>query len=263
MQIKLFSLLVGIALILTACAPPAEPQPTATTLPTATSTATATPTPTPTETPTPTPTATPTLTPTSTATPTNTPTPIPTYVKLRGKVIIDQAVCHYGPGKPYLYKYGVYRDSNLEVLRRIEGDKYVEVQAIGGNNPCWLNADYIELNGDISLLEPVSALDIKLPRTPTYGLPTGVKAERNGNEVTITWDYFWISEGDDSEQVPYLVEAWLCQGGELVFSPLGSWVYSLTVTDEPGCAEPSHGRFAIGEKHGYTGFVEIPWPPAE
>jgi hypothetical protein len=86
---------------------------------------------------------------------------------------------------------------------------------------------------------------------------------RTGSEVTITWDYFWISEGDDSEQVPYLVEAWLCQDGQLVFSPLGSWVYSLTVTDEPGCAEPSHGRFAVGEKHGYTAFVEIPWPPAQ
>lgn len=36
---------------------------------------------------------------------------------------------------------------------------------------------------------------------------------------------------------------------------------TLVVRDEAGCAEPSHGRLYLAEKHGYVGPVEIRWPP--
>jgi hypothetical protein len=195
-----------------------------------------------------------------TETPTPRLTPIPTYVKLRGKVIIDQAVCHYGPGAPYLYKYGVYKDSNLEILRRIEYGNYVEVQAIGGDNRCWVRADYFELKGNYLDLEPVSAADVPLPITPYYGSPGGVSASRSGNEVTISWNPLILKLGDDSEQVPYIVEAWVCQGGEYLFKPTGSWTTSVTIIDEPGCDLPSGGFFTAAEKHGYTPRVPITWP---
>jgi hypothetical protein len=35
----------------------------------------------------------------------------------------------------------------------------------------------------------------------------------------------------------------------------------VTVGDQAGCAEPSHGRIILAEKHGYVGPVEIKWPP--
>jgi hypothetical protein len=274
-----------ICLGLAACGPTTGSLPAATTsaplstLPAATDTAAPTPTPLPTETPQPTATPVPTetaaatvtetptetFTATATETPTETPTPTPTaaptYVKLRGKVIIEQAVCHYGPGAPYLYKYGVYKDSNLELLRRVEWSNYIEVQAIGGNNPCWVREDYFEIKGNILDLQPVRAEDVPLPMTPYYrNTLTGVSARRSGSEVTVSWDSFVLRAGDDSEQYPYLVESWVCQNGQMVFNPVGSYQTSVVIVDEPGCAEPSHGRAYAVEKHGYTRPVEIAWP---
>jgi hypothetical protein len=267
---KIPMLLILIFLGLTACSPVSTPNtPDTLTLPAMTSppaTATITPsaaptnTPQPTETQAPTQTATATHTPLPTGTPTYTPTPIPTYVKLRGKVIIDQAVCHYGPGAPYLYKYGVYKDSNLEILRRIEYGNYVEVQAIGGDNRCWVREDYFELQGSFLDLEPVSAADVPLPITPYYSSPGGVSASRSGNDVTISWNPLVLKLGDDSEQVPCIVEAWVCQEGEYRFKPTGSWTTSVTIRDEPGCDQPSRGFFTAAEKHGYTPRVTIAWP---
>ena len=229
----------------------AAPTATLTEQPTLTSTSTLTATPNPTDTPVP------------TETPTATPTPVPTYVKLRGKVIVDQAVCHYGPGAPYLYKYGVYRDSNLEILRRESRSNYVEVQAIGGNNRCWVRADYFEIKGDLANLEPVSAEDVPLPITPYYGPLTGVSAQRDGDTVTVFWHPLVLKLGDDSEQTPYIVEAFVCQGGQFVFIPVGARTTAATVTDEEGCEEESHGYVVGAEKHGYTPRVRIPWPARE
>jgi hypothetical protein len=69
----------------------------------------------------------------------------------------------------------------------------------------------------------------------------------------------------------YLIEPWLCQGGKLVFKPvnyLGSFnefpnTLYWALTDEPGCSEPSHARIYTVEKHGYTGYINIPWPAYE
>jgi hypothetical protein len=179
-------------------------------------------------------------------------------------VIVDQAVCHYGPGAPYLYKYGVIRGNNLEILRRVEEEQgtYLEVQAIGGNNPCWVNAKWMKVKGDLRDVEPIDPQVVRLPITPYYGPPTGVSARRDGDRVTVFWHAFVLRPGDDSEQVPYLIEAWVCRARQIVFSPIGAYDLAYQLTDEPGCTAPSHGRFFAAEKHGYAGPVEIPWPAA-
>jgi hypothetical protein len=234
-------------------APTFAPSPILTDAPTSTATLKATAT------------ATATASPSSTFTssPTATVTPVPTYVKLRGKVIIDQAVCHYGPGAPYLYKYGVYKGSNLEILRRVEFGNYIEIQAIGGNNPCWVKVDYMDIKGDLQTLQPVSAADVHLPMSPYYAPLTGVSARRDGNVVTVFWHPLPLRPGDDSEQVPYIVEAWVCQDGQYVFLPSGSYQAAVEIRDEPGCSLPSHAYVTAAEKHGYTRRVEVPWPTAD
>lgn len=252
---KTHRMLALLSLLLAACGPSPAPAASATVMPPAT--ATSLPTAAPSETPLPSPTH------TATPFPTVTPTPVPTYVRLRGKVIIDQAVCHYGPGAPYLYKYGVYKGNNLEILRRVELGNYVEVQAIGGNNPCWVRVDYLEIQGHWMNLEPVNADEVRLPQSPYYGPPTGVSARRDGNVVTVFWHPLVLRAGDDSEQVPYIIEAWVCQEGQFVFIPAGSYQTAVKITDEPGCPTPSHGRLLAAEKHGYTRPVEIPWPQAD
>jgi hypothetical protein len=206
---------------------------------------------------------------TETTTPSVTPTPtgtsVPTYVKLRGMVVIDRAVCHYGPGAPYLYKYGVIKGSNLEIIRRVIGHNYIEVQAIGGDNPCWVREDYMQIRGDGSLenLETVHAFDVRLPMSPYYAPPGGITARRNGNEVQVSWQALILRAGDDSEQTPYIVEAWICRNGQMIFDPVRAWLNTAVVVDEPGCHEPSRARFIAAEKHGYTRPVEIAWPAVE
>jgi len=204
-----------------------------------------------------------TVSPTTTYTPTPSQSPTatitPTYTVLRGK-ILQQANCRYGPGAPYLYKYGVYPDTVLEIIGRTEAGTWVVVQAIGGNNPCWVKADLIDIRGDVMTVAPMY---LELPRSPYYGAMTNISASREGNEVTIFWGGIQLRPGDDSEQTPYLIEAWICSEGRLVFTPVGSYGFSASIMDENGCTENSHGRITAAEKHGYTAWVEIPWPAHE
>lgn len=229
-----------------------SPLQTDTELPSPTITQTATPTPAPTFTEEPSPQPTATLSPTPTVT--------PTYAILRAEVL-QRANCRYGPGAPYLYKYGLVVGSNLEVIGCNDRGTWILVRAIGGDNPCWVNASLMEVQGDVMAVEPVY---IDLPQSPYYAPPTGVSAARSGSQVTIFWNPISMRPGDETASPPYLVEAWLCQDGEVVFTPIGSYETTVVIEDEPGCSEPSHGRVFGVEKHGgYTRWVEIPWPEHE
>lgn len=210
---------------------------------------------------------TPTITPTPsiTPTPTDTPTPTlaPTYAVLIGKVIPEKLSCRFGPGVMYLYKYGLFQRSTMQVIGRMEGSTWILVQASRGKNPCWVNGEMMEVDGDLAAVEPVDP-HVVLAWSPYYlNALTGVSATRNGNHVTVFWNPLILRAGDDSEQVPYVVEAWVCIDGQIVFAPVGSYTGAATVTDEPGCLEPSHARVFAAEKHGYTPWIEVPWPPAE
>jgi hypothetical protein len=190
------------------------------------------------------------------------PTAAATYIKLRGEVIPDQANCRYGPGAPYLYKYGVIKGSNLEIIGRNAPGTWIEVRAIGGTNPCWLKADLMKVKGDVMNVAPIRPEDVRLPASPYYGPLTGVSASRSGNDVMISWNALVLRAGDDSEQYRYLVETWVCQAGQLVFIPLGTYDLSVKIADEPGCTETSHARVFGVEKHGYTRWIEVTWPAA-
>jgi hypothetical protein len=205
-----------------------------------------------------TPTFTPTATSTLTQTPvsTSTPTSTSTFAVWRGTVL-EQANCRYGPGAAYLYKYGLYPGNNLEVIGRNELGTWIVVRAIGGINPCWVKASLLDIHGDVMSLAPAS---LPLPQSPYYGPLTGVSAQRSGDSVVISWNPLILRAGDDSLQFPYLVEAWLCHDGQVTFTPIGSWEPIVNVTDQPGCLEPSHARVYGVEKHGYTNWVEVPWP---
>jgi hypothetical protein len=206
--------------------------------------------------PTTTPTRTSTSSPTQTQSDTATPSITPTYAILRGTVL-EQANCRYGPGAAYLYKYGLYPGYNLEIIGRNEKGTWVVIRAIGGTNPCWVKASLMDIHGDVISLAPAS---LPLPQSPYYGPLTGVSAVRDGSMVIISWNSLQLRAGDDSLQYPYLVEAWLCQDGQVSFFPIGSWDTILTVQDDPGCDEASHARVYGVEKHGYTAWVNVPWP---
>lgn len=211
-------------------------------------------------------TATPTETATPTATETPTPTITPTYVEsLRAKVIVDgRLACRFGPGAPYLFKFSFAGTATIELVGRMEYSDWVLAQAVGGDNRCWVNGgpEFLEIDGDPMSLPPVDP-HVVLVWSPYYtnGM-SGVSGFRHENVVTVGYNALVLRAGDDSEQTPYVLEAWVCQGGEFVFTAEGSYTYAIEVLDEPGCAETSRGRVAAAEKHGYTPFVEVPWPQA-
>lgn len=205
-----------------------------------------------------TPTRTSTFTPTEIPTLTPTLTPIPTLGPLKGRVIVDRLSCRFGPGVMYLFRFSVY--GKINVIGRMEGSSWLLVKASRSAEPCWVNGDYMTIEGDVVSLE-VKDPHIVLPWSPYYGPLTGVSAVRNGDEVTVFWDPLYLRAGDDSLQIPYVVEAWVCQGGEFVFSPVGSYALAAKVIDERGCYEQSHARVFAAEKHGYTQWVNVPWPP--
>lgn len=218
------------------------------------------------ETATPSPLPSDTATPTETATDTPIPTVTPTFVEsLRAKVIVDgRLTCRFGPGAPFLYKFTFAKGTTIELLGRMEYSEWVLARAVGGTNRCWVNGapEFLEIIGDPLALAPVDP-HIVLAWSPYYtnGM-SGVAATRDENLVTLRYNGLVLRAGDDSEQTPYLLEAWVCQGGEFVFTAEGSYGFAIEVIDEPDCAETSHGRVAAAEKHGYTPFVDVPWPTA-
>jgi hypothetical protein len=203
-------------------------------------------------------TPTPELSPTQTLTPTitSTPTITPTYGPLRANVV-EQANCRYGPGAAYLYKFGLYAGNRIEIVGRNDPGTWVYIQAIGGSNRCWVNAGSLDINGD---LDTVPTYYSRLPFSELYSPPQGVSAVRQGNEVVISWPAVYMTEDDYRG---YLIEAWLCQEGQIVFTPISVDGTIYTVLDEPGCMQPSSARLYTAEKHGYTRWIPIPWPAHE
>lgn len=212
-------------------------------------------------------TSTETLTQTPSASDTASPFPsntaLPTVEGLQARVTADRLSCRYGPGPEYLYLFAFRAGANIELIGRVDAENWNWV-LVENQVPCWISANFIEVQGDILSL-PIMYPDIaKLPITPYYPSSEVLSAKRNPltNEVTVFWVEVPVSLGnyeDDSMQT-YIIEVWRCQSGQLIFDPLATRFAFISFIDEPGCTEPSHGRVWVQEKHGYAGPAEVPWP---
>lgn len=226
------------------CTPTARPQPSST----------ATTEPSPTYPPRATPSTTSTSKPTKIATITQTATITPTLPPLEGFVNVAQANCRYGPGWAYLYKFGLYKGISVEILGRTERGDWAYVLPLWYETGCWIKADLLEIAGDIFNVAPYYGT---LPFSDIYPPPWITEVTRSGDEVFIAWSDVRMTA---DKYRGYLIEAWVCQDGELVFTPVNVDGLSTVFTDEPGCSEPSWGRIYSAEKHGYSKWRIIPWP---
>jgi hypothetical protein len=202
---------------------------------------------------------TPSLTPTITGTSTITSTPEPPRA-----AILEHVDCFYGPADFYLYKTSWLAGDQVELIGRSQDATWINVQEIHGWNACWIPADQAKL--DTGSIADLPFVYTALPLTRyEYRSPT-TTAQRNGNEVMVTWEPIWMSI---DELRGYLIEAWVCQAGQLVFLPVGinptyeenASSFTVKITDEAGCMEPSSARIATATKRGYTPFEKIFWPP--
>lgn len=216
--------------------------------PTATSTVTLTPTPTatPTQTLTPTPTETPTITPTSTITPTAT-------LEVGGVRVDQQAHCRYGPGTAYLHAADLYAGDHGALWNRNYSGSWLWVRFEKVTYACWVSASVVEVGGDIF---SVTVYFHPLPKSVLYDAPDIVTASRQGDEVTVDWEPVWMTVDDFRG---YMIEAKVCQSGNLISVAVHTDGTSYTFQDESGCGGSS-GRLYAVEKHGYTDWVSIPWP---
>ena len=250
--------LFSLAIVVTACGPSPEAQATLTsTAITATAAAwteTPLPTVTPTETEMPVPTR--NFTPTITFTPSITPTPTFAFPTV---TVNKQAHCRYGPAVAYLHAADLYPGDTGSVRGRHEYSTWYYVKFDKLKYFCWVAPSVVDLTGDVSTLKTTA------PNLPTigfnaYGAPPNVTAVRNENDVTISWDQVNMTADDDRG---YFIEAYVCQNGLYLwwtFSYPDQFTTSYTVTDEPGCPEPSRGEIYTVEKHGYSNPKDIPWP---
>jgi hypothetical protein len=251
---SLLPLLIS-ALLLSGCAALA-PEPTATSVP-LTNTATASNTATATKT------ATATITPTPSETPTPTISPTPTLDFLAGTVNVEMASCRFGPGGAYLLRTTLYEDDLVEILGYMElNENWLFVHNVERPDfNCWISAELLDHHQARERILPINDPHLVLPyTTQPYESLKGVGARRSGNIVTIFWQPFDWLPGDQSYQDKYLVEVWVCQNGEFVFRAYGTNNSQIDVQDEQNCDQPSHGRAFGSDKHGYTGWVQIPWP---
>ena len=209
-------------------------------------------------------TVTPVATPSSTFTPTDNASLSNSSPATLEVTVVKHADCLYGPALGYLYKYSVSADNPMEAIGRNSDASWLYIQDIGGWNPCWIQSTLVQpASGDFDTLPVVHS---RLPFSNQYNSPDA-SAHRAGSEVTITWKANWMSLDDYRG---YLIEAWLCQGGNQIFVPIfyvppldkniGS--LSIQVTDEPGCTLPSHVSMYSAQKQGYSMESNVPWPPA-
>lgn len=195
---------------------------------------------------------TPIFTATITLTPSITPTPAPIIAE-----VLEQANCRYGAGAAYLYQYGLFPGENYVVVARNMAGDWVYVEPRFGGNRCWASVSVFEIKGDVYSVTPLRTI---LPKTGFYFPPRGVNAARVADLVVVSWQDIPMSLDDDRG---YLIEAWVCREGQYLFIAVQTYETIINIVDEAGCDEPSTGRLYGAEKHGYTNWVSIPWPPHE
>ncbi len=173
---------------------------------------------------------------------------------------MEKVSCRYGPGAMYLYLYGMVQGATQDIMGRNQNGSWLLTKSRGDTLSCWVKADLMDINGDALGAPIIDPDEYNLPKSPFYGPLTNVGAKRDGNKVIVSWNPLVLRAGDDSLQIPYVLQVWVCRAGEVVMESVGTYDTSQVILDESGCVAASHGRITAAEKHGYTQFVEIPWP---
>ena len=202
---------------------------------------------------------TPTLTPT--IPPTRTPTPQPPGVS-----VLVNTECLFGPNPAYISMYNVLSGSTQIAIGRNQDTSWMYIFGSDHKNPCWVRTALLKVFNGAFTDAPVTLPPVLTPYTTLYPAPSAASASRVGNFVSIFWLPVPMTEADYNG---YLVEAWVCQDGQLVFVSKNyitsfdknSTMLAVSVTDEPGCSQPSSARVYAVTTNAYTTFAKVlPWP---
>jgi len=253
---KVYWIILVIFLLVSACTPSTEEQPTPSpTIVTTTAEALTEP-PTATFTPAKTFTLTATLTPTIILSPTSTATPTFAFPTV---TVNKQAHCRYGPSAAYLHAADLYAGDAGTVHGRYIYGNWLYIKFDKLSYFCWVAPSVVDVVGDVSTVA-YKDLNLQSIGSNMYGPPKNVSAVRDGDKVAISWEQVKMTTDDDRG---YLLELFVCQDTIYKWwtdSYPDQFTTSYTVTDEAGCAQPSSGKLYTVEKHGFSEPVIIPWP---
>jgi hypothetical protein len=201
----------------------------------------------------------PTNTPIPTETPAPTATPKPEFepTVILTAIVSVPANVRFGPGTDYAGPGGLRTGKTIEVIGRNAAGDWLLIRETGGKKSSWIYAANLSVQGDLASL-PIAP--VILPITPAYQAPTNVQAARSGDQVQISWDAVTINFKDVYLDSTYFLETWTCSGGQLAYSIHAVKETIITLTDQPGCAEASHGLLYTTTKDGYSAPAPIPWP---
>jgi hypothetical protein len=198
-----------------------------------------------------------TITNTVTETATSGPSATPTFT-FPTVIVNQQAHCRYGPNVAYLHAADLYAGDSGSVRGRFVYSKWLLVKFDKLRYFCWVAPSVVDVVGDLNKIKFTEPI---LPGPSVlYTAPHGVKAERQDEKVTISWEPVAMTTDDDRG---YFLDLFVCQGGSYLWFPVAlanQDKTSYTVKDEAGCPMPSSGKIYTVEKHGYTNPVTINWP---
>lgn len=198
-----------------------------------------------------------TFTPTITLTPTISATPTFTFPQV---TVNKQAHCRYGPSVAFLHAADLYPGDTGIADGRYEYSAWLHVKFDKLKYYCWVAPSVVNVVGDVTTLR-YNEPDLQSVGYSNYPPPQNIKAVRNGDEVTISWDQVEMTADHDRG---YLLIAFVCQDGYYLWwtdSYEDQYTTSYTVKDEAGCPAPSEGVLYTVEKHGFSKPAQIPWPP--
>jgi len=131
-------------------------------------------------------------------------------------------------------------------------DTWYWIQLVGLSYHCWVSASIVSVN-----FEPKSLpyVPVNVPTNNKVPTPKGVSANRNGNQVIVSW-----SAAPSAPELEYLIEATLCFNGYQDDGTYSTINTSMTLPDDQNCSRDSLGRLYVVNKEGYSKPVNIPWP---
>ena len=196
----------------------------------------------------------------STFTPADSPT-VPTGLPLA--TLPQYTDCLYGPASFYVYKTSFPAGQQVEVVGRNSDASWLNIEEVDGWNACWILASQAQLQS--SSIEALPIVDTRLPINKyEFGSPNAT-ASREGDDVTVSWKAVYMSA---DEIQGYLIEAWVCQGGQHTLMPVfvgktfeeNVGTISVQIEDEAGCVEPSTAHIISVGTRGFAEWEKIFWP---
>ncbi|HTX90320.1 MAG TPA: hypothetical protein VMC09_03800 [Anaerolineales bacterium] len=205
-----------------------------------------------------------TVTPGPTPTPTSTPDPsTPSSSGLPLATLPQYTDCLHGPATYFTYKTSFPAGQQVEVVGRSEDSSWIDIEEVGDWNSCWIQAGQAQLeSGQVEDLPTVTTM---LPKSEyEFGSPSA-NAKRAGDVVTVSWKAVYMSA---DEVQGYLIDAYVCQGGQLVHLPVfvsetyakNTGTISVQIKDEAGCAGPSTAHIVSVGRRGFAEWEKIFWP---